>query len=97
MHRAYRVVAGAGRSDRARLVSASSLDFHAVHLLEPVALHGAKFRIADDVRAPLGAGAEFRGKKCNSSLVHCVVSPTDAELSYGILGRRADSLPRVTG
>src|SRR5438132_5061021 len=37
-HGAHRFVAGICRSHRPRLVSAASLDLHAIHLLEPLAL-----------------------------------------------------------
>ena len=90
-HGAHRVVAGICRGHRARLVSAASLDLHAIHLLEPLALHGAKFRVADDVRAPCGPRAESRRKKRNSSVVHGIVSLVDTEFSDRTLGRRTDS------
>ena len=62
---------GAGRSRHACLVSAASLDFHALHLLEPVALHGTKLRVADDVRAPRGRFAHVQpnGGRCSLSFI----------------------------
>src|SRR5437016_2067641 len=62
-HGLCRVVAGASWGPGAHLVSAASRDFHAVYLLDPMALHGTKFRVADDVRAPFGTRAKPRRKK----------------------------------
>src|SRR5580704_3223743 len=85
LYRACRIAAGAGRSDCPRLVSAASLDFHFVHLLEPVALHGSKFWADDDVCAAFGARAESGGAYCDSFVVYRVISFVDVEFSYGIL------------
>src|ERR1700739_1856488 len=57
VHRARRVAPGGGWLGCAPVVPAAAVDFHAVHLLEPVALHGTKLRAIDDVRATLGASA----------------------------------------
>src|SRR5580704_11216845 len=74
--------ARAGRSRHALLVRAASLDFHALYLLEPVALHRAKFRIADDVLPARGRLAHGGGTPSASPFVYRFLHFVDAELPH---------------
>src|SRR5277367_5398902 len=86
---------GAGGRGCASLVSAVAVDLHAVHLLEPVALHGAKFWIADDVCAPRRPFAHDRRAPRPASLVCRFLCAVNVEFSHGNFRRRAGSFSRT--
>src|SRR5271169_3569518 len=97
LHGPRGVAAHSGWGRHAPLVWAAFLDFHAIHLLEPVALHGAKLRLADDVCAARGRLADGSRAPRAAPFVYRVLYLANAELPHRTVRRCADSFSGPRG
>src|SRR5215469_6196188 len=91
LYRSRSGAAGLCRADGTSLVPAAAVDFHAVYLLESLALHRPEFRNFDDVCSPRGTLANKSRERGAAPCFHGLVSDAALQLPYGALGRRAYS------
>src|SRR5215471_8922272 len=91
LYRSRSGAAGLCRADGTSLVPAAAVDFHAVYLLESLALHRPEFRNFDDVCPPRGTLANKSRERGAAPCFHGLVSDAALQLPYGALGRRAYS------
>ena len=87
--------AGAYWNPAPHVVSIVSLGFHALHLLEPLALLGPELRIADDVRATRRRNGNGGRASLDACGVHCVLFNAAGELRNRRLERSTDSVTRL--
>src|SRR6202790_2485830 len=97
LYPSHRLIAGHHRPGCPPVVSAASVDFHLIHLLEPLALHRPEFRPDDDVRSPRRPFSVGAGTPRPSSCLHRLLHSADAQLPHRQLARPAHPPPRPSG
>ena len=78
----------------AHLPLAASVGFHALYLLEPLALHRPELRLADDVRAARRREHDAERAPLDSHRIHCGLPDAARQFRNRRLGRSARSVAR---
>src|SRR5580658_3711948 len=82
LHRSNYSSPSGRRSDCTSVVSASSMDLHALHLLESLALHRAELRPTDDVHTPRRPHTFRRRAPRAASCFRCLLSDVAFQFSH---------------